>query len=944
MKADSFKGALILIFVVASLAITILVLTNTSKAIVYPNIDNIFVRGKPTAYSYNNTPPAPMRTYVQGDCPPMMMADQIGNGKVVASGIATECRLNPANDNFVALIDAIFQWLSSGKNVAWFNGYGVYCTSSVCDNLIKKKEGEGYIITPIDNLENLAPYDILVLPEMGLGSAAVGGDPNVLPDNDVQAIKDFVEGGGGLLIMCGSDFFGPGPKGNFYRVMNKILINLGFGYGGRLFGFQPDSVYDDVVNGDERSNYNIDVPIPGGNRQYTPIVDVNTAHPIGAAYQAATGRNTVRAYGACSLVEFGKGAATYIVPEFQVGMPGETLTYRFNVFNVSVPIPGAENVDSTIDLTVDDDSHWSPTLDNYVITVPEGENQTVILSVTIPNGTPLSAEDKIVVTATSPDPFTESFTCIACAGKRLEVTEDACVTDQYPEENFGYDTSLRVGRYENYWQYAYLTFDDLAEIPSGASITEARLYLFCWSAYGPPLEILCTAVNNDNWGEPIIIWTNKPALGAVLDTKVVDYGSYLKPKPYYWDVTSFVQQEVAGDKVASFCVRPADNCPPSTNRQFESKEWWDYRLRPFLQVIYTLPKVSVSISPTENRAKPGENVTFTVTVKNEGSISDTYSLTTADNASPSWSRTISPTSLPLAAGASGTATLTVTIPSGADIGTRDNVRVIATGTGVSAENSCTAHASTVPIPAVEVSISLVSQNGSPSATLTYTVTVTNTGSLADNYILAKSDNAGWRSTLSENFLANVDNGASRTVTLTVTIPENAIWWTRDNITVVATSQTDNTVSNSASCMAQCVQPPEPEPFVFVSPGRQVARPGEMLTYSVTVVNAGTTRDNFNLQVDDTMGWGPTLSITSTTLAGGASRTGIMLSVTIPENAPPYMEDNITVTATSLTDNTVRDSATCTAEALARGISMWVYVGVAVVIVVIIAAVLILNVV
>jgi len=556
----------------------------------------IFVRGKETAYSYNSNPPPPLKTYVQGDNPPMMMAEDIGTGRVVASGIVTECRLNPTSDNFAALMDAIFQWLSSGKNVLWFDGYGVYCTSSACIDLIGKLDNKGYTIigdatTPITS-SMLAPYDILVLPEMQLGSAAVGGDPDLLPDSDVQAIKGFVEGGKGLLIMSGSDFFGPGPKGNFYRVMNKVLINLGFGYEDKLFGFQSDSVYDDVNNGDERSNKNIDVPIPGGNRQYTPIVDVDTTHPIGAAYQIATGRTTVRAYGGCSLTAIGPGMAMYIIPSYQVGMPGETITYRVIAFNTGNPIPGAENVDLTIDLKVDDDSGWSPTLDNYLIRLGQDENQTVILSVTVPFGAHLGAEDEITVTATAreyPD-VRESKICMAHAAKRLEVTKDSYVNSGLSENlNYGDSTRLNIGRYQTDNQWAYLMFENLADIPPGSEISEARLYLFAYSAYGAPQEMLAYGVGDDTWYELAITWNDKPALGAVLDTKVVGYGSDLEPKPYYWDVTSFVQQEFAGDKIASFCVRPADNCLPSTNRQFESSEWWDNRLHPFLMVILAPP-------------------------------------------------------------------------------------------------------------------------------------------------------------------------------------------------------------------------------------------------------------------------------------------------------------------------------------------------------------------
>jgi len=809
-----------------------LALTNTSEAKVYPDVDNIFVRGKETAYSYNNQPPPPLKTYVQGDCPPIMMAQGIGRGRVVASGVVTECRLKPASDNFVELVNAIFQWLSAGKNVAWYDGYPEgpivpYCTSTMCEDLIEKKRAEGYTITPISGpitKEKLAPYDILVLPELQAGIAAEGGDPDLLPDNDVEAIKEFVEDWGrGLLIMCGSDFFGPsGNKGNFCRVMNKVLINLGFGYGGRLFGFQSDSVYDDFNN--------------EGGANYRPIVDVITSHPIGAAYQAATGLNTIRAYGGCSLAEFGKSMATYIVPSYQVGMPGETITYRVRVFNTGIPTSGAENVDLTTNLAVSDNAGWGPTLDNYVITVPEGENQTVILSVTIPSGTPLSTEDKIVVTVTSPDPFTESFSCIACAGKRLEVTEDACVTDQYPDRNFGDDTSLRIGRYENYWQYAYLKFDNLAEIPSGASITEARLYLFCWSAYGPPFEILCTAVNNDNWGEPIIFWNNMPPLGPVLDNKIVSVGGESEPVPYYWNVTSFVQHEFAGDKVASFCVRPADNCPPSTNRRFESREWWDTRLRPFLRVIYT------EVPPPP----PGKGVV--------------------------------------------------------------------------------------------VAIMPASQSGDPGEVLNFSVTVRNTGENRDTFSLGATDTKGWDLTL-ENESITLDGGASRTIGLSIEIPDGAADGDSTTITVRAVG---TGYENSASCVAHCVVGPPPTRWgvqVSISPESKSGKPGEELNLMVAVKNTGEATDTFTLTASDTENWSPTLTITSTTLLAGASRQNIRLSITIPSTAADGDSTTITVTATG---TGYENSATCTATANAGGVSPLLYMGAAVVIVVIIATVLVIK--
>jgi hypothetical protein len=845
LKIVSFKGALISIFVVASLAAPLLAVSKPSQAAVFPNVDNIIVRGKDTAYSSDSNPPAPIKTYALLDDPPMMMTDQIGSGRVVAFGDVTEYRGSPANDNFVALTDAIFQWLTDNVkspasiNVEWFDGYGVYVTSSAAKPTLDKLRAEGYTITGSASTPiNPAGYDILVLPEMQLGRADNGGDPSLLPDQDVANVRNFVQGGGGLLIMSGSDFFGPGPKGNFYKVMNKVLTNLDFGYGGQLYGFQSDSVYDDV----NHSTANNDVVTPGGD-QFRPIVDVNISHFIGQAYQAATGRTDFRAYGGCSLVLLGKGMAVDMVPTFGVGLPGSTLTFKFYIYNTGAPIPGTENVDLTIDLTITDNSGWSPTLDNSSIFLPEGDSYYVIVRVTIPNNENLmGAEDTITVTAhaentataTAGD-FIQSLTCIAKAGLRIDPTDDAYVRSDQPDTNLGDNTNLEVGRFEsattheNTFYNSYLKFD-LTAIPSGKTITEARLYAFCYHAYGSAGQMNTEPVDDDSWSESSITYNNAPTPGATLDTQTVSIGYEAQPVAYSWDVISYIQSEYTGDQVASLEITRTSETPSSAYRWFDAKEWYDNGTHTYLMVIYSdIPTPRVSISPPSQNNSPGESLTYTVNVMNTGDVSDTFDLAVSDNAG--WSPTVSPTSVTAAAGENGTATLSVTIPSSAVGGTIDSITVTATSQtySTSGSDSCTAHA--LVTGSVEVTIEPISKSGAK---------------------------------------------------------------------------------------------------------------GETLKYSVTVTNKGANSDNFSLQVTDTMGWGPTLSVTSTTLAENASRTGIILSITIPSDASVDDVSAMTVTANGTGyDN----SATCTATATADGgISLMVYVGVIVVIVVIIAVVLILKVV
>jgi hypothetical protein len=59
--------------------------------------------------------------------------------------------------------------------------------------------------------------------------------------------------------------------------------------------------------------------------------------------------------------------------------------------------------------------------------------------------------------------------------------------------------------------------------------------------------------------------------------------------------------------------------------------------------LITAGGVSVSISPGDNSGANGATLTYTVTVSNNGDVSDNYVLTTSDDAG--WSPSVLPTSL-----------------------------------------------------------------------------------------------------------------------------------------------------------------------------------------------------------------------------------------------------------------------------------------------------------
>jgi parallel beta-helix repeat protein len=111
--------------------------------------------------------------------------------------------------------------------------------------------------------------------------------------------------------------------------------------------------------------------------------------------------------------------------------------------------------------------------------------------------------------------------------------------------------------------------------------------------------------------------------------------------------------------------------------------------------------VSVSISPSSNRGADNTTLTYTVTVTNTGSVSDNYSLTVSDNASPSWSPSLDNTILRgVAPSANKSTILRVTVPSSAVAGAIDNIRVTVTSQAdntVHDNASCIAYAGTASL-------------------------------------------------------------------------------------------------------------------------------------------------------------------------------------------------------------------------------------------------------
>lgn len=185
----------------------------------------------------------------------------------------------------------------------------------------------------------------------------------------------------------------------------------------------------------------------------------------------------------------------------------------------------------------------------------------------------------ILLTATASD------TTGARTGAALTPAADAQVVEGYPTSNYGASTSMYVqsagsGTYRN--ERAWVKFDLSGKIPSGATITSAKLKLFCWKAQGGTMNAEVYGAT-DGWTEAAITWNNQPAYGSAEDSAVLLAG---KTNLWHeWDVTSFVVSQAAGDQVVSLMVKPAaEGSSTALTYAFDSKEYSGGSVAPVLDI------------------------------------------------------------------------------------------------------------------------------------------------------------------------------------------------------------------------------------------------------------------------------------------------------------------------------------------------------------------------
>lgn len=350
----------------AVMALTLFLLLSVTPGSAQGGEAVVVATGAETGFNNDLAGDPPQKDYDR--MPPVMASARVGSGAVVVGGMAGACRNdhwnNPENPYpyLDKLLDVIFQWMVSGaEDVLWYEGYSVYNNTVQCENLIDSLEALGYTITgdktePISDI-TLTDYHIMVIPQMQLGDTGTGGDPSALPDDDVQAIVNFVEGGGGLLVMDQADYGGH----NFYKVQNKILEGLGVDV--RL---QDDQVQDSINQ--------------WGGQIYRPLITIDTTTEIGSAYESVTGESVIGLDSLCSIrMVKDYDLNVRVSPSIGVGEAGKELTFDGEVVNI-----GTESDSYTI--TLEDELGWPLSVSPAELSLGTGEEGSVTIHVTVPEG------------------------------------------------------------------------------------------------------------------------------------------------------------------------------------------------------------------------------------------------------------------------------------------------------------------------------------------------------------------------------------------------------------------------------------------------------------------------------------------------------------------------------------------------------------------------------
>ncbi len=427
------------------------------------------------------------------------------------------------------------------------------------------------------------------------------------------------------------------------------------------------------------------------------------------------------------------------------------------------------------------------------------------------------------------------------ASVTLEPVKDNDLSEHYPTTSYGTLTFLTIGAYVpagTTYRYRPILQFDLSSIPSGSTITSAKLRLTkCCEVGGPGGNFYVYVYRlTNNWDETHSSWRYKETgvlwahpggdysgyYGSFYVTSGVAYGTHFEV-----DVTNLVKKWVDGTYPNyGILLRSSVESSATTNWiKFASKEYSDSDWRPKLIIEYTppvTPTITLTPTPVSRSVEQGSSTSYLVSVTATAVSGDigltvsglpsgaTYSFTSNNQPAPYTSTLTISTS---GTTPTGTYTLTITGAGGGVTGTA-HVTLEVTAPAVTPDFSIdvSPNSQTVsPGNSVDYSVSV---NPSPIFSNPVSLTVSGLPSGATYSFTSNNQVPGFTSTLSISTSSSTPTG---TYTLTVTGSSGSLTHS-ETVTLVVSPAADFSIS--------------------VTPPNLAVKAGERANFAVTITHIG----------------------------------------------------------------------------------------------------------
>ena len=323
-------------------------------------------------------------------------------------------------------------------------------------------------------------------------------------------------------------------------------------------------------------------------------------------------------------------------------------------------------------------------------------------------------------------------------------------------------------------------------------------------------------------------------------------------------------QDAAADVVATIQVKVSSQENTSVFKTFTSRS----------TVLQNYdPKITIIGGDTQS-ADPEIEVTYNLTIKNEGNGEDEISLALTGSNS-TWG-TLGESSFNLEAGANATTTLRVTAPEDTPAQNGYKITIKATSEDDSTSKYRDVFLNVNQIYEVSVSVAGdTTKSGDPGDQLSYSITVKNKGNSDDTVALSlEGEMASWGSIVED---VDLEQGETMTVNLTVNIDEDAT--VGDNTITINGSSEDSSLAYDTSSVSVSVNKQYKVDMIVSS---KAGDPGSELVYPIRVQNKGTGSDSFKLSIDDyPVNWIVQLESEYVEDVAAGSEKTVNLTVTIP---------------------------------------------------------------